>query len=79
MFFMPLYELKETKQPSSQRSQQSNMHFPIISVPVMIFHHLVNCEQHYLKKISCVQEKAQDDTKDYLGNTEDCYVMDNVV
>lgn len=73
MFFMPWYELEETKQPLSQRSRQSNMHFPIISVPVMIFHHLVNCQQHYLggKKKSHVQEEAQD-------NTEDYYMMRNV-
>jgi len=55
------------------------MHFPIISVPVMIFHHLVNCEQHSLrKKISCVEEKAQDNTADYRGGTGDYYVMENV-
>lgn len=74
MFFMPVYELKETKQFSSQRSQQSSIHFPIISAPVMIIHHHVNYEKHYLeekKKKRWLKKiiKAQVVAKDNLDNT----------
>lgn len=47
------------------------MHFPIISVPV-IFHHFFRLNNIIWgkKKKSYFEEKAQDNTKDYLGILE---------
>lgn len=56
MFFMPFSELRETKQPLSQRSQQSNVHFPISSVPVMTFTILLTVNSVIWKKKKCSGE-----------------------
>lgn len=73
---MPFSELRKTKQPLSQRSQQSNVHFPISSVPVMTLTTLLTVNSVIWKKKN-VQEKVQDNTNSYLGNTEDYYVSEN--
>lgn len=48
------------------------MHFPIISVAVIFYHifRLNNISWEKKKKKSYVEEKAQDNTKDYLGIVE---------